>query len=278
MPAIESGTTNGSKPGQTTGKARSTKGGQTPANPKPAEPEKPEAAPDEKKFWAAVNEAKKLLTEIDDRWWRLGELADGVETVYGEKKLAKFANELKLSPCTVERHRDVFRAWRGNAAPGRESFPQSYSVARELQALDDRFDLIEANPNITKREASDLRLMRAGKPRRKKKQKGDWLGNNAESDFKHVHELANKIISATKIVDSEIKPDLEQELADVAEVGKAWLPTMRKASEQLIKFVNLCEILAGVACEEVTPETASKSKRASKAKSASKAEQPQATA
>jgi hypothetical protein len=260
---IESGKTNGSQPRQTTRRAQ----------PKPATP-----ATDRKKFWAAVNEAKKVLVEIDERWWRIGELADSVTTIYGEGDLAKFAKEIGLAACTVERHRSVYRAWHpkdadGKSAPGPECLPKSYAVARELEKLDDRVEIVRDNPHITKAAAVAIRQGRKG---RKQKQRHDWRGNNAERDFNHLCKLANDSIDVTKFVDGKIEPELEAVLREVIEPGL--LPTIRKAGERLIKIANLFEIIARSAGEDAPAKTVSKTKRTSRGKRTSQGEQVQPSA
>ena len=56
-------------------------------------------------FDAAVHEAKQLLKQISSNQIRLGELADKLEPKYGARKLGRFAAELGIAACTVERYR-----------------------------------------------------------------------------------------------------------------------------------------------------------------------------
>jgi hypothetical protein len=102
----------------------------------------------------AVQEAQKILKQFDSGQMRLGELADKLEPRYGDNTLKRFAAEIGIAVCTVERYRDVYRAWKEIPAPGRELM--SYSVARELAAHPDRAGIIERNPSITKRQALEL--------------------------------------------------------------------------------------------------------------------------
>jgi hypothetical protein len=226
---------NGSTPPQpTTPKAEPTKGGKKPAA-------------DDKQFWAAVTEARQILARENAGWWRLGELADNVVAVYGEKKLDKFAKEIGIAACTVGRHRSVYRAWyrEGTEAPGPESLPTSYAVARELQAQPDRFDQIEANPNMSKREARDIRLMREGKGRTQK-EKGKtaaWLRNNIERQIKLIFQLVNKINRAVKIeaTAETTGQELKEIYREVVGPSRALLPTGRDAGVGLIKFFEYLE-------------------------------------
>ena len=103
---------------------------------------------------AAVREGKRIVAEMEREWWRLCELADGIEIQYGEQTLARFAKDIGVVPCTFLRRMSVYQAWK--SAPGPESYPPNFAVARELQSHPDRFEIIKNNPNITKREASEL--------------------------------------------------------------------------------------------------------------------------
>jgi hypothetical protein len=78
----------------------------------------------------AVAEAKQIIAEKDSsrEWLRLGELADKLEPRYGEQTLKRFAKDIGIAACTLERHRSVFRAW-----PKEAPAPKSYAVAQELR-------------------------------------------------------------------------------------------------------------------------------------------------
>src|SRR5271169_4202003 len=89
---------------------------------------------------------------------QLGELADKVKTSYGKGTLSRFAVEIGITPCVLERYRSVFRKWR-NSAPGLELPP--YSVARELVGHPDRVEIVRNNPTITRREARALMRARS---------------------------------------------------------------------------------------------------------------------
>jgi hypothetical protein len=104
----------------------------------------------------AVAEGEEIIAGVEhqrDRLMRLGELADGVEAVYGKKKLNRFAEEIDIAACTLKRIRSVYRAWKGAPAP------PSYSVAQELEKHPDKEGVLRDNPNLTKRAAR--MLMRA---------------------------------------------------------------------------------------------------------------------
>jgi hypothetical protein len=79
----------------------------------------------------------------------LGELADGLKPIYGDKTLARFAKKIGLSADRLNRCRSVYRAWKGIEAPS----PKSDGVARALQAHPNRAEILKNNPNLTVREA-----------------------------------------------------------------------------------------------------------------------------
>ena len=112
------------------------------------------AAP-EISFEDAVAEGKALIASADRNDWRLAELADQVDTIYGENKLAEFATKIGLAHCTIKRRRSTFRNWKDilKGDPGLLS-SLSYSTARELETHPDRARLIKENPKMSKRQAT----------------------------------------------------------------------------------------------------------------------------
>src|SRR5262249_26188247 len=101
------------------------------------------------KYDVAVREGKEIIANEKRGQMRLGELADKLEPKYADRTLAKFAAEIGIAACTLERHRSVYRAWKENPAPG----PGSYSVLRALQDHPDRRDIVKNNPDLTQAEA-----------------------------------------------------------------------------------------------------------------------------
>jgi hypothetical protein len=104
-------------------------------------------------FNDAVREAKQILAQFESGQMRLGELADRVEPAYGQGTIKKFAKAIGIAQCTLERYRDVYRAWKDISAPGRESL--CYAVMRELAAHPGRAQIVSNHPSITRREASE---------------------------------------------------------------------------------------------------------------------------
>ena len=84
-------------------------------------------------FDDAVSEGKEIVAQIEvaERGQlRLGELADRLEPRYKDRTLAKFAAEIGVAKCTLDRYRTVYRAWAEKLAPGPNLV--SYAVLREL--------------------------------------------------------------------------------------------------------------------------------------------------
>jgi hypothetical protein len=192
---------------------------------------------------AAVAEGRRIVADIEGRRMRLGQLADQVATGYGDESLKRFAVEIGIKAVSLERCRSVFRAWKGKKAPA----PKSYSVAQELQAYPDRFELLKNNPDMSKREARKLRGERReddSGPQRK----------NAKRWFRDVVRRAVQVLADTKFsddtkfLDGDISPELRRDLREIIDFTQ--LPTLQKAGEllqeegeRLIGLVAFCEQL-----------------------------------
>jgi hypothetical protein len=81
---------------------------------------------------------------------RLGQIADELEPKYGDATLARYAQELKMNLNTLQNCRSVYRTWHED--PRVKQFPK-FSVAKALVRHPDRAKIVEANPDITEREA-----------------------------------------------------------------------------------------------------------------------------
>jgi hypothetical protein len=145
-------------------------------------------------FNDAIREAKQILANESKGQWRLGELADKVEPIYNESTLEKFAETIGIPFKTVERHRDVWRAWKDFPAPGREL--PSYSVARALAAVPDRADFVTDNPHMSKREAEEI--AKEYRDQQKKSAANDE-GNKKKSGRARTY--ANQLIEVLEDVD-----------------------------------------------------------------------------
>ena len=70
--------------------------------------------------------------------------------------MAKFASEIGISRCAIERRRSTFRNWRDTLKGDPGLLNLSYSVARALEKHPDRERLIKENPRMTKGQATTL--------------------------------------------------------------------------------------------------------------------------
>ena len=176
----------------------------------------------------AVTEGRKIIKKMDGEQrrlqMRLGELAARVERKYGDRTLAKFAKEIGVAACTLERYCSVFRAWEGIPAPG----PVCYAVLRELQKHPKRAEIVKENPKITKREAQKLRREREGKQKNNKS--GDWRLEEAKRWLRRVCSLANEVkreVERHKEVARALREIVEPELLATL------VPNLREGSAAL---------------------------------------------
>lgn len=151
-------------------------------------------------FKKAVAKARQILADIDTpKQMQIGELADQVQKVYGEKKLKQFAKAIGISEGTVERYRSVWRAW--STKPKSAPEPKFYSVAKALEAHPDRFDLIKQNPDMTKDDA-DKKM----KALRKKTKARSWQQekrDNIKKQLDEIEHLAKQLKDAELILGEE---------------------------------------------------------------------------
>ena len=194
----------------------------------------------ERVYQDAVLEGKEILKQIDAAergQLRLGELAAKLETVYGDRTLAKFAVDLGIAKCTLARYRDVYRAWRDISAPGRESV--SYAVLRELATHPDREEIIRKDPNITKREAHDQMRKLKGTAKEKQEQEEEWLKHNHKW-FKDLVALANEASRMADVTDQCTSEQLDNLLQAV---DPDLLMYVRGAGKRLVALADNLEQL-----------------------------------
>jgi hypothetical protein len=96
---------------------------------------------------------KEIVANISGKQWALGDLAADVGDAYGVIRLEQFAKDINFhgAPCTLGRYRDVCRAWPKNRPRAR-----FFSSAKILATHPGRWEIVERNPEISKREASEL--------------------------------------------------------------------------------------------------------------------------
>jgi hypothetical protein len=200
------------------------------------------ASPEFIPYEDAVREGKVILEAASKGQLRLGELAHMVETRYDDRTLAKFAKDIGVSPCTLARHRDVYRAFKDTAicAPGRDSVP-SYAVLRELATHPDREEIVRANPNITKREANGLMGKRKGaaEEQQQEEQENGWRKDNR----RWFRELYNHTLEISRMIGVALNssPEKQRELSQVVE--PLMLMNMGGCGRMLVEFVDHFEAL-----------------------------------
>jgi hypothetical protein len=203
------------------------------------------------KYNDAVTEGKEIIANLEaaeSKQLRLGELADKLEPKYGDRTLAKFADEIGVAKCTLERHRNVYRAYDGKLAPGPISV--SYAVLRELQKHPEREQIIQAKPYLTKREAREEMLKFKGTPKNKQKQneKDQWLRDN-QKWFRGLLNAADEAARVAGIVDLD---DDEQLNKLLRAVNPDSLKYVRAGGQMLVKVADRLAELLEVDTEEAS--------------------------
>jgi hypothetical protein len=196
----------------------------------------------------AIDEAKEILARTDKDQIRLGELADKVQPLYGDRTLASFAKQISIAPCTLARYRSVYRAWAEIEAPG----PVSYAVRRELQDHPDRAEIVKEQPNLTKAQARKIMREFKGEPKLKSGSP-DWRRKGHERWFRAVIALANEAIRAAAVVDQSLKPADRRILAEFND--SKLLLTLADGSRALFKVYEFLRQLRRDQ-EEVSSEAA----------------------
>jgi hypothetical protein len=202
----------------------------------------------------AVTEGKDIIKKMDGEQrrhqMRLGELAERVERINGDRTVAKFAKAIGIASCTLHRYLAVYRKWDGDGkvAPG----PVSYAVLRELADLDDRLELVTDKPAMTKREAQELRRAREGKPK-KRKAVGDWKA----AENKHWLRVICRFASEHGHTAEEVMQD-EKLLCALREVAEP--DVVAALAADLKVLLELSEALLEPQDEDVDGETAERKK------------------
>jgi hypothetical protein len=167
------------------------------------------AAEETIEFQAACVEGKAILGKIEEAergQLRLGELAHKVvHPTYGDRTMAKFAEALGISKCTLDRYRTVYRAYAGILAPGAKIEIPPYTVLRELAPHQNCAQIIKDKPNLTKREAQAI--MRKHRGTEEEKQKEEKQKQTQEEEwFKHkrkwFRDLYNKAEEASRAAEA----------------------------------------------------------------------------
>jgi hypothetical protein len=137
---------------------------------------------------------KRLAKQHSTNHDALGELANKIETKYGDGTLEDFAEAIGIAYSTLKNCRHVHRKWK--ASPVK---PKSFSVAKALASYKDKDEYISSHPSATEKEARTfVRAARELDRERKDKEmldserKGFKLGNwtrATEKLIKDMHEI-----------------------------------------------------------------------------------------
>lgn len=187
-----------------------------------------------------VREGKAIIAKHEASrarmMWRLGELADRLEPRYGEKTRARFAEAIGMVGCTLDRICSTYRAWKDEiSAPGPNL---SWAAMRVLVDHPKRAEIVNKNPNITKREA-EAECKKQKQPTAKRETKPD---SKAETQrwFTDLLVRVNHAVRDLKMTEGRARNRLQRlELQEVIE--PALLPTLRQGGEAWIKLANNLE-------------------------------------
>jgi hypothetical protein len=98
---------------------------------------------------ADIELGRTLVRAISTNQYALGELADSIQTKYGEDSLGRFADAIEVNESSLKVYRSTWRAWKDFTDEDRPSF----SVARALLADKGKGEWIKEHPEATVREA-----------------------------------------------------------------------------------------------------------------------------
>jgi hypothetical protein len=234
-------------------------------------------------FHAAVAELKKIGARIKDVegdltcfHLRLGEVADKVETKYQDRTLAKLADASGIAKSTLYHDRTVYRAWKGILPPGAKL--PAVSVLKELAGIDERAELIAAEPDMSKRRAEVHRALKEH-PKRdeirrkhpqltctrqardimdsydKAKSAGNGKGRNGNSSKRWFVALVKRCtedMDETAIAD---QPMTVEQLRDLREgIEPALLATLKDCGEMWLRLHSLLAKLCSEGPQAVAAE------------------------
>jgi hypothetical protein len=202
-------------------------------------------------FDAGVDEAKKILASIekvtDDGHLRIGEIADKLETKYADRTIANFAKEIGKSPSCVKRWLSVYRAWKETQIGAARPQLIPYAVLRELQDVPDREQIIRDNPNITTRQAIEIKRKRENK--NNAKDNDAWL----KTFLKGFKAACNRTAEAARWAEGAFKLS-SAELDKASQKTQALLLTnMRKDAKLVIEW---CDLMAPFVLDEEAEQEA----------------------
>jgi hypothetical protein len=210
-------------------------------------------------YHKAVVAAREILAQIDAAergYYRLGQLVYEVAEAaeYGDRTLARFADDVGVAKCTLDRYANVYRSWKDKLAPG-PKLP-SYSVLRELAPHATEPEVaktVQDDPNITKREALDIKrkLKRAANEKQKQDQEAAWLKENRRG----FRELYNHAEEASRVAYAWLDCTPEKQLELLQAVDSLMLGNLRGYARALLAFCDhYAQLAERAAAKQEEPE------------------------
>jgi hypothetical protein len=136
-----------------------------------------------------IKYGKKLVANISKSQYDLGELADAVETRYGDGTLEEFAKVIGIAYNTLKGYRYVWRRWKNS-----EVKPKTFSLAKALASYEERESYIHVNPDATEEDARDW-VKKEKKEAKEKKENEIINTSNKGKKTNEIEKLATKLIS-----------------------------------------------------------------------------------
>jgi hypothetical protein len=174
----------------------------------------------ETEYEAAVEEGKAVVAAISGKQWALGDLADTIETKYGENRLEQFAKDIDFDGAvsTLERYRDVCRAF-----PEGRGRPRYFASAQILATHPKRWEIVEHNPDISVREAREITRQ--------------WREDEAKHLFSNQLKQANDMISVAEFR-KKCTPEERLLLGKAVTMSPKSLDTMDEAADEWANYIR----------------------------------------
>jgi hypothetical protein len=187
---------------------------------------------DETEYETAVEEGKAVVAAINGKQWALGDLADKIETKYGENRLEQFAEDISFEGAvsTLKRCRDVCRAF-----PKERVRPRFFAVAQILAPHPDRFAIVERDPDMSKDKA--LVITR------------QWREDESKRLLSNQLKLANDMISVAE-TRNKCTPEERRNLGKAAAAAPEIMEIVDKADDEWSEYTLWLMQAAREAAEE----------------------------
>ena len=100
-----------------------------------------------------MQRGRELVENVSNNQYALGELADTIETVYGDNSLEDFAEAIGIEYNTLKGYRTVWRKWKNSPVK-----PRNYSLAKALASYKHKDEYIKRWPDEAEKQArADIR-------------------------------------------------------------------------------------------------------------------------